>query len=188
MQLVLLFGVLPAIVTMRVAAVRRGPVLAHQGLGHPPDRGRRLRLAGSDRGGRSRSAPGVRSACRRFRRLPDRSTSRRSSIPLLGEPAELSEVLVASRARALIVAHGGITDAELVDLVRTCHRQHCEVFVLPRLYEMTHVADDMDVIGDLPLIRLRRAAYRSPSWRLKRVMDIAVSAPGDRAALAAAGR
>ena len=76
----------------------------------------------------------------------------------------------------MIVAHGDITDAELVTMVRKCQRQQCEVFVLPRLYEVTHVADDMDAIGDLPLIRLRRSAYRSPSWRIKRVLDVAVSA------------
>jgi exopolysaccharide biosynthesis polyprenyl glycosylphosphotransferase len=34
----------------------------------------------------------------------------------------------------------------------------------------------MDFLGDLPLIRLRRAAYRSLSWQLKRLIDIVFSA------------
>ena len=175
MQLVLLFGVLPAIVVMRVllyglvrywrtkGSVTHPTVVVGSGslgqivvdaLERHPDSG--LRAVGFVDSRTLEVEP--------------------PSIPLLGEPSELSSVLVSSRARAVIVAHGDITDAELVTMVRKCQRQQCEVFVLPRLYEVTHVADDMDAIGDLPLIRLRRSAYRSPSWRIKRVLDVAVSA------------
>ncbi len=97
-------------------------------------------------------------------------------VPLLGGPRELTDVLVNADARALIVANGELDDADLVNLVRKCQRQRCEVFVLPRLHEVTHVADDMDAMGDLPLIRLRRSAYRSVSWRVKRLIDVAFSA------------
>ena len=44
----------------------------------------------------------------------------------------------------------------------------------------------MDAIGDLPLIRLRRSAYRSPSWRIKRLIDVACLGRRHRAAVAAA--
>lgn len=97
-------------------------------------------------------------------------------IPLLGEPSELTDVLVKTKARALVVAHGGMDDGDLVALVRKCQRQQCEVFLLPRLPEITHVGSDMDNIGDMPLIRLRRSAYRSPSWRVKRLLDVVASA------------
>jgi exopolysaccharide biosynthesis polyprenyl glycosylphosphotransferase len=49
------------------------------------------------------------------------------------------------------------------------------MFILPRLYQVTHVGDDMDALGDMPLIRLRRAAYRSWGWRWKRLFDVAGS-------------
>ena len=97
-------------------------------------------------------------------------------VPLVGEPAELTDVLVRSEARALIVTHGGMNDADLVTLIRRCQHQQCEVFILPRLHEITHVGQDMDAVGDLPLIRLRRSAYRSPSWRVKRLADLTISA------------
>jgi exopolysaccharide biosynthesis polyprenyl glycosylphosphotransferase len=97
-------------------------------------------------------------------------------IPLIGEPVELTDTLVNTRARVLVVARGGMTERDMVSLVRKCQRLQCEVFVLPRLHEVTHVSTDMDAIGDLPLIRLRRSAYRSPSWRIKRVIDAVVSA------------
>ena len=98
------------------------------------------------------------------------------SIPMLGEPNDLSEILVGTQAHALVLADGGLGDADVVSLVRKCQHQRCEVFVLPRLHEITQVADGMDAIGDVPLLRLRRSAYRSLSWRVKRVFDVVFSA------------
>jgi exopolysaccharide biosynthesis polyprenyl glycosylphosphotransferase len=95
--------------------------------------------------------------------------------PLLGGPWELSKVLRTYEPRALIIAHTSMTENDLVAVIRACHRHHCEMFILPRLYQVTHVGDDMDALGDMPLIRLRRAAYRSWGWRWKRLLDIAGS-------------
>jgi exopolysaccharide biosynthesis polyprenyl glycosylphosphotransferase len=92
--------------------------------------------------------------------------------PLLGRPQDLPQILTAMRPRALIVAHGRVGEGELVRLVRACHRHRCEVFVVPRLYEVQHVGDEMDFIGDMPLGRLRRAAYRTGAWQLKRLFDV----------------
>ncbi len=97
-------------------------------------------------------------------------------LPLLGGPGDLNEVLDDVQPRALVLTEGGAQDDELVGLVRACHRHRCEVFILPRLYEVTQVGDDMDFLGDLPLIRLRRAAYRSGAWQAKRLLDILISA------------
>lgn len=175
MQLVLLFGVLPAIIAVRTvlyAVVRSRRT--HGSVTHPTV------VVGSGALGQlvadavqDHPESGLRAVGFVDSRPLDVDTL---PIPLLGEPSELTNVLVSSRARALIVAHGGLSDADLVSLVRKCQRQQCEVFVLPRLHEITHVADDMDAIGDLPLVRLRRSAYRSTSWRLKRLIDIMVSA------------
>ena len=97
------------------------------------------------------------------------------TLPMLGAPADLYDVLEEVQPRALVLAEGSAQDDELVELVRACHRHRCEVFVLPRLHEITHVGDDMDFLGDLPLIRLRRAAYRSGSWAVKRLLDVLIS-------------
>ena len=90
------------------------------------------------------------------------------ALPLIGGPAELTTVLERHQPHALLLTPGAMREDEAVALVRACHRHRCEVFVLPRLYEVTQVGDDMDFLGDLPLIRLRRAAYRSLSWQAKR--------------------
>jgi exopolysaccharide biosynthesis polyprenyl glycosylphosphotransferase len=96
-------------------------------------------------------------------------------LPLSG-PSELSSVLKRYEPHALLLTPGAMREDETVTLVRACQKHRCEVFVLPRLHEVTQVNDDMDFLGDLPLIRLRRAAYRSLSWQLKRGMDIVFSA------------
>jgi exopolysaccharide biosynthesis polyprenyl glycosylphosphotransferase len=175
MQLVLLFGVLPALIAVRSALYgvvrswrKRGSVT------HPTV------VVGSGALGQlvvDAMVDHPESGLRAVGFVDSPSVEVEDlAVPMLGEPSELTSVLVRTRARALIVAHGGLNDADLVSLVRKCQRQQCEVFVLPRLHEITHVAEDMDAIGEVPLVRLRRSAYRSASWRVKRWIDVVVSA------------
>ncbi|MVA77270.1 exopolysaccharide biosynthesis polyprenyl glycosylphosphotransferase [Auraticoccus sp. F435] len=96
--------------------------------------------------------------------------------PLLGGIGEVNRVLQENEVRALVIAHGHLPESQLITMIRACHRHHCELFVLPRLYEVTQVGADMDFVGEMPLVRLRRAAYRSWAWRAKRLLDVVVSA------------
>src|SRR3712207_8901890 len=84
-------------------------------------------------------------------------------LPLVGGPAEVTAVLERHQPHALLLTPGAMRDDEAVTLVRACHKHRCEVFVLPRLHEVISVNDGMDFLGDLPLLRLRRAAYRTLS-------------------------
>jgi exopolysaccharide biosynthesis polyprenyl glycosylphosphotransferase len=47
-----------------------------------------------------------------------------------------------------------------------------EIFFVPRLFELHHTSREMDQVWGVPLVRLRRAAFRSLSWRLKRAFDV----------------
>ena len=49
------------------------------------------------------------------------------------------------------------------------------MLVVPRLYEVTPVRSTDEVISDVPMTRLRRGPFRSPMWKLKRVVDMLVS-------------
>ena len=91
---------------------------------------------------------------------------------ILGRPEQLVEVLLDHQVRNVIVAFGSMRESEMVDIIRTCDRLHCEIFVVPRLFELHHVGGDMDTAWGMPLIRLRRAAYRSRAWKIKRAIDI----------------
>lgn len=94
------------------------------------------------------------------------------SAPMLGGPDDLEAILLSRQPRALIIAHSHLSEAALVTMVRTCHRNRCELFVLPRLYEISNMSEDTDFLGGMPLIRLRRRAYRTWGWRIKRVVDV----------------
>lgn len=98
-----------------------------------------------------------------------------TSLPVLGEPAELDRVLDSTGASVVIVSFGLGPDTTLLQVIRAAHRRHAEVFVVPRLHELHPVAADVEQVWGTPLVRLRRAAYRSPLWRFKRALDIVVS-------------
>jgi exopolysaccharide biosynthesis polyprenyl glycosylphosphotransferase len=107
--------------------------------------------------------------------VDDRKIDDDLPLPILASTAELSRALDLPELRAVVLAYGRLPETELVDLIRTCHRRSYEVFVVPRLYEVHHVARDMELVWGTPLVRLRRAAYRSPAWHLKRLLDVAVA-------------
>lgn len=98
--------------------------------------------------------------------------------PVLGGYDRLAEVIWQHRVRNVIVAFGTVTGADLVDLLRTCDRLDCEIFFVPRLFELQHTTRDMDWVWGVPLVRLRRRAFRASSWRLKRLFDVVVSGLG----------
>ncbi|MCU1674556.1 MAG: exopolysaccharide biosynthesis polyprenyl glycosylphosphotransferase [Frankiales bacterium] len=97
-------------------------------------------------------------------------------VPVLGDNDALASVIVEFGVRDVIVAFGSAPGSHMVDIIRTCDRLHAEIFFVPRLFELHNTSRDMDQVWGLPLVRLRRAAFRTFSWRLKRGLDVCVSA------------
>ena len=95
--------------------------------------------------------------------------------PLLGGYAELPEVIEDFDVRVVIVAFGSMPESALVEVLRTCDRLKCEMLMVPRLYEVHATTRDMDEIQGMPLVRMRRAAFRTAGWRAKRLVDVAIS-------------
>jgi len=103
--------------------------------------------------------------------------SDRLPAPILGDIADLPKLVVTRRIRHVFVASCRVRDAELVDDLRCCDRLDCEVYVVPRLFELgTADGHDAEHLWYLPVQRLRRAPYRCGAWRLKRMLDVAVAA------------
>ncbi len=96
--------------------------------------------------------------------------------PILGGYKEIAGVIQAFNARQVIVAFGSMREAQLVDVLRTCDRLRCELFFVPRLFEINATTRDMEEIWGVPLVRVRRGPYRQFAWRVKRLMDIMISA------------
>ncbi|NAZ81109.1 exopolysaccharide biosynthesis polyprenyl glycosylphosphotransferase [Kineococcus sp. R8] len=95
--------------------------------------------------------------------------------PLLGGYGELSELIEDFAVRVVIVGFGNQREADLVDILRTCDRLDCEIFIVPRLFEVHSVTRDMDEVWGIPLVRVRRAPFRSFTWQVKRLVDLVLS-------------
>ena len=98
-----------------------------------------------------------------------------SGLPVFGGPERLADLLVERRVGNVVVAFSSMKESQMVSLIRTCDRNSCELFMVPRLFELHQTEEAMDNAWGLPLVRLRRATYRSQAWRVKRLVDIAFS-------------
>ena len=96
-------------------------------------------------------------------------------LPLLGGPQALTRLLQGGGIHNVVVAFSSMKESEMVGLIRTCDRFRCELFVVPRLFELNQGDGQMDTAWGFPLVRLRRATYRSQAWRVKRLIDVVVS-------------
>lgn len=96
--------------------------------------------------------------------------------PLLGEPKELARVLQDHGVTDVILAYGRMPTAELVAVLRTCHRLDVEIHMLPRLFEMHRLTAGTDNVWGLPLVRLRQPIASIWALRVKRVLDVIMSA------------
>ncbi len=98
------------------------------------------------------------------------------TLPLLGSQSDLARVIVEHEVKVVIVAFGSLRESDMVHVIRTCDRLDCEIFYVPRLFELHHTGAEMDQLWGLPVVRLRRAAFRTVAWRFKRPFDVAVTA------------
>jgi exopolysaccharide biosynthesis polyprenyl glycosylphosphotransferase len=97
--------------------------------------------------------------------------------PLLGGVDALSDIVLDTGARDVIIAFSSEPSSKMVDIIRTCDRLRCEMFIVPRLFELhDRSGHDVEVVWGMPLLRMREAPFRLFSWRIKRLIDVAVSA------------
>jgi exopolysaccharide biosynthesis polyprenyl glycosylphosphotransferase len=97
-------------------------------------------------------------------------------VPVLGGYDDLSRVIVEHDVDIVIVTYGSFREPSMVSMLRACDRLSCEIYFVPRLYELHAVSRDTEVLWGVPLVRLRRAPFRTRAWTAKRVFDATVSA------------
>ncbi len=95
--------------------------------------------------------------------------------PLLGRYEDLAAIIDDFNVSYVMVAFGSLREAALVDILRTCDRMDVDVFIVPRLFELHNSDRYTDDIWGVPLVRVRRAAFRTWGWRVKRFIDVVVS-------------
>lgn len=98
-------------------------------------------------------------------------------VPLLGGHDSLAHAIVEFGVHNVVVAFGSAPESQMVEVIRTCDRLNCEIFFVPRLFELSSASarGEIDEVWGLPLVRLRRAAFRTPSWQVKRFVDLVVA-------------
>ncbi|MGY1769942.1 sugar transferase [Blastococcus sp. SYSU D00813] len=104
-----------------------------------------------------------------------RMTGGRSGLPVLGGPWVLAEVLEREAVTDVVVAFSSLKESQMVDVIRTSGRHRCELFLVPRFFELHNAGPDVEQLWGIPLIRLRRATYRTPGWRAKRAVDVVLT-------------
>ncbi|MFP5348149.1 MAG: sugar transferase [Actinomycetes bacterium] len=95
-----------------------------------------------------------------------------SPVPHLGSYSNLVNVILDEDISHVVVAFGSLRESHVVDLLRDCDRLACEIFFVPRLYELHAMQRDMEMAWGTPLVRLRRAPFRTLAWRVKRGVDV----------------
>jgi exopolysaccharide biosynthesis polyprenyl glycosylphosphotransferase len=94
------------------------------------------------------------------------------TLPRLGEVSDTAEIAAERGVTHLVVAFSGTPDAELIGTLRGCSRYGLAVLVVPRLYEMNVSSLRAELVGGIPLVRIRPPAVRRLTWRIKRVLDV----------------
>jgi exopolysaccharide biosynthesis polyprenyl glycosylphosphotransferase len=98
------------------------------------------------------------------------------AVPVLGGYEDLCRVVMEHSVNVVIVTYGSRRAPYIVPLLRACDRLACEIFFVPRLYEVHTVTRDTEVLWGMPLVRLRRAPFRTGTWLGKRISDVIISA------------
>jgi exopolysaccharide biosynthesis polyprenyl glycosylphosphotransferase len=104
--------------------------------------------------------------------------SARLPLPVLGGLDVLPATMHEHDVNDIVFAFSGAPDAQVVRIVRSYVRMDCQVFVVPRFFEL-YGADrrsHVEVIWGVPLVRLRRWPLRPSHTLVKRGTDIALSA------------
>jgi exopolysaccharide biosynthesis polyprenyl glycosylphosphotransferase len=99
-------------------------------------------------------------------------------LPVLGGIADLSRLVHQHRADVVVIAYSNAPEMVVVDVLRGCQGLDVEIFTVPRFWQVTSAQRSVQSVRGVPLVQLRRPAFRAPTWRLKRVMDVTASSLG----------
>src|SRR4051794_6356580 len=106
----------------------------------------------------------------------DTSIATRSGpVPLLGCISDLPALLEEHGIRRVIAELAPAHGSEAANVLRWCAGAHAELMLVPRLHELTTDVTNGTHAWGLPLVPLHGGAFASPTWRLKRAFDVAVS-------------
>jgi exopolysaccharide biosynthesis polyprenyl glycosylphosphotransferase len=124
--------------------------------------------------GKIRSAPELGYIVDGF--VDDRRPMARPLVPMLGTIDDLPELLEATGARQVIVAHPSLSHTQILDIVAMCDSARVGVQVFPDVFHLVVREVDVSELSGLPMLRVRDVSLRGWNLRVKRAMDVVLSA------------
>jgi exopolysaccharide biosynthesis polyprenyl glycosylphosphotransferase len=100
----------------------------------------------------------------------------RMSYPHLGAIEDLESLVKATSADVIIIADAGLSQANVLDVVRRPACNQCDVMIVPWMQQFYAHGLFIDHIGTIPVMRVRKPGLTGPVWAIKRVVDVLVSA------------
>jgi exopolysaccharide biosynthesis polyprenyl glycosylphosphotransferase len=95
--------------------------------------------------------------------------------PYLGPIESLRSRIDETDAAVVLVSDQGFAEHELSMIARQAFWNDCDIFMVPRLYEVSGQRWMSEMIGSIPVGRLGRNGRRGIQWKFKRIFDIFVS-------------
>ncbi len=90
----------------------------------------------------------------------------------LGQIESLRSRIDELDAEVIMVCDQGFAEQELAMIVRQAFWNDCDILLVPRLHEVSRQASITDMVGSIPLVRLRPDSRMGVPWRCKRLFDI----------------
>ncbi|HVS85441.1 MAG TPA: sugar transferase [Gaiellaceae bacterium] len=100
-----------------------------------------------------------------------------SSIPVLGEPNDLLELVREHKIDRVVVAFPDERAPVMVNALRSLRESRVEIDVVPRLFDLIGPGAEIHTIEGMPLVGLSHLSLSRSSLLLKRAFDIAIAVP-----------
>ncbi|MGH2797324.1 MAG: exopolysaccharide biosynthesis polyprenyl glycosylphosphotransferase, partial [Thermoleophilaceae bacterium] len=91
---------------------------------------------------------------------------------------ELPRVVARHRVERVVVAHGDLVEAELLELLRSCRRLGVKMSVLPQLFDALGPSVEVDDVEGVTVLGINPPVLPRSSRLLKRAMDLAGATAG----------
>ncbi|GIM88334.1 UDP-phosphate galactose phosphotransferase [Paractinoplanes toevensis] len=104
--------------------------------------------------------------------VPSTAHNKRESMPLVGEPESLEELVRYTECDVVIIADIDCSENRLLRAVRAPGLARTDLWMVPRLREFPGSVGSPDHIGAIPVVPLRRPNLSGPKWAVKRSTDV----------------
>jgi exopolysaccharide biosynthesis polyprenyl glycosylphosphotransferase len=93
-----------------------------------------------------------------------------------GRVSQVQEAIRAFGASVVLISDHGFPEDDLMVVVRDALKLGCDIFMVPRLHQMTRQPSFREMIGAVPVVRLDHDPCRRLTWRAKRILDVIAAA------------